>query len=244
MNQVILVVDDDTSNLALAQKILGKEYRIAAANSGAVALKYLENNSPDLILLDINMPEMDGFQVLEKMKQMEHFTNIPVIFLTADNDPETETRCFATGADLLEDMPALAQGPIFKIDPDNESYGDLYTIDVERDSDNGTHYTNPNLHRRVSDVVIDDDYMPYFHLEGTHEEIDYPDSEPCSVSNFKFGTDETTEKLTIQQYTGSQQNIQIPSIFVNAGYTTIGTGCFTDTDVVYVEIPEGITTIE
>ena len=85
MNQVILVVDDDTSNLALAQKILGKEYRIAAANSGTVALKYLENNSPDLILLDINMPEMDGFQVLEKMKQMERFTNIPVIFLTADN---------------------------------------------------------------------------------------------------------------------------------------------------------------
>ena len=152
-------------------------------------------------------------------------------------------RCFATGADLLEDMPALAQGPIFKIDLDNETYGDLYTIDVERDSDNGTHYTNPNLHRRVSDVVIDDDYMPYFHLEGTHEEIDYPDSEPCSVSNFKFGTDETTEKPTIQQYTGSQQNIQIPSMFVNAGYTTIGTGCFTDTDVVYVEIPEGITTI-
>ena len=53
MDQVILVVDDDTSNLALAQKILGKEYRIAAANSGMVALKYLENNTVDLVLLDI-----------------------------------------------------------------------------------------------------------------------------------------------------------------------------------------------
>ena len=61
MEQVILVVDDDTSNLALAQKILGKEYRIAAANSGMVAFKYLENKCPDLILLDINMPEMNGF---------------------------------------------------------------------------------------------------------------------------------------------------------------------------------------
>ena len=98
MNQVILVVDDDTSNLALAQKILGKEYRIAAANSGMVALKYLENNCPDMILLDINMPEMDGFQVMEKVQQMERFSHVPVIFLTADNDPETETRCFATGA--------------------------------------------------------------------------------------------------------------------------------------------------
>lgn len=98
MNQVILVVDDDTSNLALAQKILGKEYRIAAANSGMVALRYLEKNSPDLILLDINMPEMDGFQVMEKVREMERFSHVPVIFLTADNDPETETRCFATGA--------------------------------------------------------------------------------------------------------------------------------------------------
>ena len=98
MEQVILVVDDDTANLALAQKILGKEYRIAAANSGMVAFKYLENKCPDLILLDINMPEMDGFQVMEKLKTMEHIGHVPVIFLTADNDPETETKCFETGA--------------------------------------------------------------------------------------------------------------------------------------------------
>lgn len=98
MEHVILVVDDDTANLALAQKILGKEYRIAAANSGTVAFKYLENKCPDLILLDINMPDMDGFQVMDKLREMERFANVPVIFLTADNDPETETRCFATGA--------------------------------------------------------------------------------------------------------------------------------------------------
>jgi len=98
MEHVILVVDDDTSNLTLAQKILGKEYRIAAANSGMVAFKYLENKCPDLILLDINMPEMDGFQVMDKLKEMDKVSHVPVIFLTADNDPETETRCFATGA--------------------------------------------------------------------------------------------------------------------------------------------------
>ena len=98
MEYVILVVDDDTANLALAQKILGKEYRIAAANSGMVAFKYLENKCPDLILLDINMPEMDGFQVMEKLRSMEKFSHVPVIFLTADNDPETETKCLSMGA--------------------------------------------------------------------------------------------------------------------------------------------------
>ena len=98
MEYVILVVDDDTANLALAQKILGKEYRIAAANSGTVAFKYLENKCPDLIRLDINRPDMEGFQVMVKLREMEQCAHVPVIFLTADNDPETETKCFATGA--------------------------------------------------------------------------------------------------------------------------------------------------
>ncbi len=93
-----MVVDDDTANLMLAQKLLGKEYRIAAANSGAAAFKYLENNRPDLILLDINMPEMDGFQVMERLKAEERFASVPVIFLTADKDADTETRCFEVGA--------------------------------------------------------------------------------------------------------------------------------------------------
>ena len=63
MKYIILVVDDDKTNLTLAQKILTPQYRIAATNSGKAALKYLENNRPDLILLDINMPEMNGFEV-------------------------------------------------------------------------------------------------------------------------------------------------------------------------------------
>ncbi|MCM1039749.1 MAG: response regulator [Roseburia sp.] len=95
---IILVVDDDKTNLTLAQKILLPYYRIAASNSGMAALKYLENNRPDLILLDINMPEMDGFEVMEKLRQQEATKSIPVIFLTADNLAETEVRCFQVGA--------------------------------------------------------------------------------------------------------------------------------------------------
>lgn len=98
MKNIILVVDDDKTNLTLAQKILLPHYRIAASNSGMAALKYLENNRPDLILLDINMPEMDGFEVMEKLRQKEETKSIPVIFLTADNLAETEVRCFQVGA--------------------------------------------------------------------------------------------------------------------------------------------------
>ena len=98
MNAIILVVDDDSSNLMLAQKILGREYRIAAANSGAAAFKYLERNTPDLILLDINMPQMDGFEAIAKLKERQEYSTIPVIFLTADKSAETETKCFQAGA--------------------------------------------------------------------------------------------------------------------------------------------------
>lgn len=98
MKSIILVVDDDKTNLTLAQKILLPEYRIAATNSGMAALKYLENNQPDLILLDINMPEMDGFEVMEQIRKQEKTASIPVIFLTADNQTETEIKCFQMGA--------------------------------------------------------------------------------------------------------------------------------------------------
>lgn len=98
MKNIILVVDDDKTNLMLAQKILLPQYRIAATNSGAAALKYLENHHPDLILLDINMPEMDGFEVMEQLRSREETSAIPVIFLTADNLVETEVKCFQMGA--------------------------------------------------------------------------------------------------------------------------------------------------
>ncbi len=98
VKNVILVVDDDKTNLTLAQNILLPHYRIAAANSGRSALKYLESHRPDLILLDINMPDMDGFEVMERIGQKEETRTIPVIFLTADNLAETEIKCFQMGA--------------------------------------------------------------------------------------------------------------------------------------------------
>ena len=94
----ILVVDDNKLNLATARSVLSNEYKVIPVMKGQQALTYLENSECDIILLDINMPEMDGFEVLEKIRGMERGRNIPVIFLTADNDAETETRCFKAGA--------------------------------------------------------------------------------------------------------------------------------------------------
>lgn len=98
MKKIILVVDDDKMNLVVAQKLLAEEYRVAAVNSGELAFRYLAKNEPDLVLLDIQMPEMDGFEVMQKLQADDVWSKIPVIFLTADRTEKTEETCFQMGA--------------------------------------------------------------------------------------------------------------------------------------------------
>ncbi len=85
----ILIIDDNKVNLAAARNVLSGTYKITPVLRGAQALTYLETGSCDIILLDINMPEMNGFEVLREIRKIEHCKNTPVIFLTADNDVKT-----------------------------------------------------------------------------------------------------------------------------------------------------------
>lgn len=94
----IMIIDDDKMNLATARKVLSDTYKVIPVLRGSQALTYLENGDCDMILLDINMPEMNGFEVLKKIRKLDHCKDTPVILLTADNDSETETRCFQEGA--------------------------------------------------------------------------------------------------------------------------------------------------
>ena len=82
--ELILLVDDDPGNLKRAQTILGEEFRISATTSGKMALSLLSKVTPDLILLDVNMPEMNGFETLKKIRELENGSMIPVVFLTGD----------------------------------------------------------------------------------------------------------------------------------------------------------------
>lgn len=98
MKKVILVVDDDRTNLVMAERLLADEFHVISVMSGEQALKFLMERKPDLILLDINMPGMDGFEVMSNIKANEAWEKIPVIFLTADRDAETEAQCLNMGA--------------------------------------------------------------------------------------------------------------------------------------------------
>ncbi len=98
--QRVLIVDDEPVNIELASAYLKEidHVEISYALSGKAALVGLLQKPIDLVLLDINMPEMDGFEVCAKLKSMPETSDIPVIFLTAQNDPDFVARAFETGA--------------------------------------------------------------------------------------------------------------------------------------------------
>ena len=94
----ILVVDDDAMNLHIAKKILEESFIVTCVSSGIEALTFLQKEIPNLILLDLHMPQMDGFEVNSRLKKSADLSNIPVVFLTADHDRETEIKGFHEGA--------------------------------------------------------------------------------------------------------------------------------------------------
>ena len=96
--ECILVVDDDFMNLRVVEYILKDEFEVIGVNSGEECLSYIQKNVPDMILLDLYMPDMNGFEVLERMKSDDRYKDIPVIFLTADDDKQTEVKGFQAGA--------------------------------------------------------------------------------------------------------------------------------------------------
>jgi DNA-binding response OmpR family regulator len=95
----IMAVDDEPANLKLLEDMLGKEgYRVRSFPRGRMALRAAIQNPPDLILLDVNMPEMNGYDVCKRLGADARLKDIPVIFLSALNDTEDKLKAFQCGA--------------------------------------------------------------------------------------------------------------------------------------------------
>src|SRR5580700_5545692 len=97
--KTVLLVDDAPTNIQVVNSILKDTYKIRIATNGAKALDIANQiPAPDLILLDVMMPEMDGYEVCSRLKSADHTRDIPVIFLTGQTEIEDETRGFEVGA--------------------------------------------------------------------------------------------------------------------------------------------------
>ena len=96
--KTIFIVDDSDTNLAKAEEALEDHFRVVTIPSAVKMFSFLEKIMPDLILLDIEMPEMGGFEALEKLKSNNSWSGIPVVFLTGTTDASIEERSSKLGA--------------------------------------------------------------------------------------------------------------------------------------------------
>jgi CheY-like chemotaxis protein len=102
----ILVVDDDASTRTLLEFILSSGgHEITLLNDGREALAYLKTNTPELIVIDVNMPVLDGIEVCSRIKKLPRFKKTPVIVLTSMNDAQTRVRAIDAGASEIVYKP-------------------------------------------------------------------------------------------------------------------------------------------
>jgi len=98
MKKTVLVVDDVASNIDILLEILDEDYDVSVAMDGESALEFIAEAAPDIVLLDIMMPGMSGYEVCERLKADDQSKHIPVIFVTGKTDAEDQHKGLALGA--------------------------------------------------------------------------------------------------------------------------------------------------
>ena len=186
----ILVVDDDEIALRTLLFQLGSEYSVITASSGQSAFEKMVSKKPDVILLDVRMPGMDGITFFKKLKAISEYKEIPVIFQTGVADVETVCECISIGSDgyivkpvqknmLLEKIEEVlkkerSKKHILIIEPDNEicsvirnHLADDYKVSVETTVSFALYF----LGKQVPDLILLDDENPcsaYYKIRAKH----------------------------------------------------------------------------
>jgi len=125
----VLIVDDDDSNLMLLTHILDPEYTVYTAKNGGEAIRAAEKYLPDVILLDIIMPEQDGYTVISSLKSSEKTRGIPVIFITGLSNTDSEAKGFAFGASDYISKPFSPEVVKFRVRNQKKMLDQLRTIE-------------------------------------------------------------------------------------------------------------------
>jgi len=159
--KTIFVVDDSDTNLTMAEAALEDQYRVMTMPSAASMFSFLEKVVPDLILLDIEMPEMNGFEALEKLKAKEQFSEIPIMFLTGRTDADVEARGFEMGAIDFVTKPFSAPVLLNRI----KTHLDIDQVIRERTAQ--LHRLQNNIVSVLADMVENRDKGTGGHIERT-----------------------------------------------------------------------------
>jgi len=162
----ILVVDDSPANLQLLVKLLQLEgYKVRPARSGAAAFVLMRGIRPDLILLDINMPDMDGFEVCRRLKEDPHTRDIPVIFLSALHDTFDKVKAFKVGGVDYITKPFQMEEVQMRL----ETHLRLARMKTELEVANAKLTESEKQHEMLTHLVAHDMRTPLFGIMGMAE---------------------------------------------------------------------------
>jgi len=159
--KTIFIVDDNDTSLMAARNALDSTYKTFALPSAAKMFKLLEKITPDLILLDVDMPETDGFQAMSVLKADVKLKSIPVVFLTAKNDAESEIHGFEMGALDFINKPFSAPVLIRRIETHIE------TDRIIKESQQAVRNIHNATINVIADVVESRDKVTGGHIERT-----------------------------------------------------------------------------
>lgn len=149
MKQTILVVDDAASNIDILVSVLGEDYDVCVALDGETALEDILKHKPDLVLLDIMMPGIDGYEVCQRLKADKLTKDIPIIFITARNQAEDVTTGFKLGAADFITKPLNAD--VVKVRVKNQLSLVKTKRQLEELSTKLSHYISPQIYRSIFD---------------------------------------------------------------------------------------------
>ena len=164
--KLIMLVDDSSANLLVGKAALSENYRVQTAGSAELMFDALEWSKPDLILLDVDMPGMSGFDAIKILKGLPETRDIPVIFLTGLNDSSSELMGLETGAVDYIRKPFTAQLLLKRVE--------LHLL-LKQQRDELQNY-NENLHHMVEEKTNTIAQLKYSFIEAMAEAIESRDS--------------------------------------------------------------------
>jgi putative two-component system response regulator len=164
--KTIFVVDDNATNLVTARQALEGHYKVAPLPSAARMFEMAKKITPDLILLDIAMPEMDGFEALQLLKKDARLRPVPVVFLTSKNDAETEIRGFELGALDFITKPFSPPVLVKRI----ESH--IETDKLVKKGQNVVRRIHNSTIKIIADMVDHRDKVTGWHIERTQKYVE------------------------------------------------------------------------
>jgi two-component system sensor histidine kinase/response regulator len=149
----VLIVDDEADNITILSLILGPEYTIYTANNGKQAIDIAEEHIPDVILLDILMPEMDGYEVITTLKKSEITKDIPVIFITGLSDDDDEKKGWLLGASDYITKPFSKTIVKLRVQHQIKIINQTRMI-IEKELAEKINYTKIGIHLRMNNEML------------------------------------------------------------------------------------------